>query len=74
MSANGAAPLSERTKALLDRTGYPHDIHPGQRRYGPRPGHSEPQKDAEIFLGKIPKVYIFIDLRLLLPSSCIGLL
>ena len=63
MSANGPTSLAERTKALLDRTGYPHDIHPGQRRYGPRPGYLEPAKDAEIFLGKIPKVYLIVNLK-----------
>lgn len=55
MSVNGGASLAERTKILLDRTGYPHDIHPGQRRYGPKTNSSDPPREAEIFIGKIPK-------------------
>lgn len=56
MAANGTPTLAERMKTLIDRTGFPHDIHPGQRRYGPRPDLPDPPKDAEIFVGKIPKV------------------
>lgn len=51
------ATLEERIKELCERTGYPVDIHPGQRRYGPPTDltGTVPPKDAEVFIGKIPK-------------------